>query len=411
MIKANARPEYFPVYYLEPLTGNEASLGFDLWSIKFLEQIFQISRDRGSPQALSGIRPTQKPSNQKEFIAFLPIYSGSPRTVEKRRKNLSGFVLGTYDIGTIFNNSALGDKPSGIDITLVDHKTPDNTQELYKHKSRTGSGTFPGITYQKSLPEIWGQKWTLLTSPTYSYVKSRRNLFPYIIFCFGVIFTTFILFYISITSRRTAIIQQQVIEKTEELSKLNEQLKLLSRSDPLTGIANRRYMDETLDREWSRAIRNKTHISFILADIDCFKDYNDNYGHVIGDTCLKKVATTLEALINRPTDLVARYGGEEFALILSETENAASIAESCRKAIEDLQIPHGHSSVSNVITISVGLCTYEPRIGIQASTLIKSADKALYKAKESGRNAVRIFQVDSQDIQAPNDQNQDSSSS
>jgi diguanylate cyclase (GGDEF)-like protein len=168
----------------------------------------------------------------------------------------------------------------------------------------------------------------------------------------------------------------------------NIELSQLSRTDDLTSIANRRFMDEFLDREWQRAIRNKSSISLILIDIDFFKLYNDTYGHLDGDEALKRVAAKLKDVIHRPGDLVARYGGEEFVLVLADTEDAKFVADNCRQSIKDLQIPHKSSESADVLTISAGYCTVVPESGTGPSLIIDTADKALYKAKENGRDRV-----------------------
>ncbi len=160
--------------------------------------------------------------------------------------------------------------------------------------------------------------------------------------------------------------------------------------DGLTNIPNRRRFDETLEVEWKRALRSGTPLSLIMADIDFFKRYNDNYGHGVGDECLKKVAVSLANSIDRPSDLVARYGGEEFIAILPETDTAGAvaIAERFRNHVESLQILHEYSDASNYVTVSVGVVTVVPTAEITQSDLLKLADEMLYQAKKAGRNRV-----------------------
>lgn len=170
--------------------------------------------------------------------------------------------------------------------------------------------------------------------------------------------------------------------------KLTESLKKQSNVDGLTQIANRRFFDETLHREWLRSRRLKSPLSLIMCDIDHFKLFNDTYGHQTGDTCLKKVAQALHDAAKRPEDLVARYGGEEFVIILPETpaDGAKVVAEQMREAVESLKINHSASESAEYVTISLGVAT---RTLTQISTenkLIKNADKALYASKENGRN-------------------------
>ncbi len=194
--------------------------------------------------------------------------------------------------------------------------------------------------------------------------------------------------------------KKSLIEKNKLLTKLNEDLNIanekldkLSKTDPLTGIANRRFMDEVLDQEWKRAVRNNSSLSFIIVDIDCFKQFNDNYGHLKGDECLKLVTAELTREIKRSSDIVARFGGEEFAIILPETDDALEVADNCRRAIEKLQIPHEFSKSLNVVTISVGVSTVIPTQDMKVEKLMDSADRGLYKAKESGRNRVESHDV------------------
>lgn len=393
MVRTEEKQEYYPVYFVEPLVGNEAAMGFDLSSSPARLEALEKSRDRDIPQATASITLVQENGTQKGFLAFLPIFKGDPLTVEHRRESLIGFVLGVYRIGDIFTSSALHEKMLGIELKLVDETRLPDSKILYTHKSRTGFPADMGFTYRKELPEILGRKWVLIASPTVSYIALRRSMLPQMIFIIGIVLTAFIVMHFRMISQRTAIIQEKVIEQTNKLSEANKKLKFLSRNDGLTGIANRRHMDKILDTEWLRAIRNKSSISFLLIDIDFFKTYNDNYGHLMGDECLKKVAKTIKEIPNRPTDSIARYGGEEFALVLAETRMARTVAEDCRRSIEDLGIRHNFSEAADVVTISVGVCTCAPGHGADPRIIIDSADKALYQAKKKGRNRVEMTEL------------------
>jgi diguanylate cyclase (GGDEF)-like protein len=171
---------------------------------------------------------------------------------------------------------------------------------------------------------------------------------------------------------------------------LTERLRRLSTSDGLTGIANRRNFDEELARVWRRAQRQASPVALCLVDIDHFKRFNDHYGHLAGDDCLRRVAQALQTSLKRPFDLVARYGGEEFAVLLPEThfEGAELLAEEMRKAIESLDIANVRSDESRRITISCGVAIITPREGAEPASLIAAADTCLYRAKREGRNRV-----------------------
>lgn len=173
------------------------------------------------------------------------------------------------------------------------------------------------------------------------------------------------------------------------LEELNRKLSDMARIDGLTGIANRRYFDEVFDKEWKRLAREQYQpFSLILADIDFFKKYNDNYGHQQGDDCLILVAKALNKVILRQSDMVARYGGEEFALLLPGVplDGARTVGERVRQAIVKLQITHEHSDVADHITMSLGGAMMIPSQDNSPADLIALADQALYRAKESGRN-------------------------
>jgi diguanylate cyclase (GGDEF)-like protein len=158
--------------------------------------------------------------------------------------------------------------------------------------------------------------------------------------------------------------------------------------DGLTGIANRRRFDAHMDDEFRRAKRNTSPLSLIMIDVDCFKSYNDNYGHQKGDECLVQIAGALTRVLGRPCDLLARYGGEEFMAILPDTnaDGAMRIAEMMRREVETLELEHTFSTVARNVTISLGVVTQTPQHHATIAHMIGAADRALYKAKHSGRN-------------------------
>ncbi|EPN6195467.1 GGDEF domain-containing protein [Acinetobacter baumannii] len=177
-----------------------------------------------------------------------------------------------------------------------------------------------------------------------------------------------------------------------ELMQQAQQLSLLSQQDALTGLTNRRYLDETLDNEWRRALRHETPLTIMMVDIDFFKPYNDSLGHLKGDQCLKDIATAISSIAARSGDLVARYGGEEFLLLfpMTNAQQAKIQAERLMNAIKKIAIVHPCSSVSPYVTISVGVATTIPRLNDSISAFVSRADHALYQAKTNGRNQYQI---------------------
>ncbi len=174
----------------------------------------------------------------------------------------------------------------------------------------------------------------------------------------------------------------------ERLAEMNRELERLSVTDSLTGLANRRFFNEFLHREWLRDQREQQPFSVIMVDIDHFKKYNDHYGHIEGDICLQKVSRALQGALCRAGDLLARYGGEEFVAILPHTNilGAAELAAAFHSHIRKLAIPHETSPVSTTVTISVGVANVTPNQSISPSQVVATADKALYRAKQAGRN-------------------------
>ena len=187
--------------------------------------------------------------------------------------------------------------------------------------------------------------------------------------------------------RRERLLQEQALE-----------LKNLSSHDALTGLANRRRLNDVLDREFRRASRGKRPIAVVMIDIDLFKPFNDVYGHPAGDKCLIDVARTMRELINRSTDLVARYGGEEFIVVLPDTDldGAVAVARELRLGVHQLGIAHDSSSHGGVVTISQGVAAVVPAVTESFESLITKADVALYAAKRAGRNRIAALRGNAQ---------------
>jgi diguanylate cyclase (GGDEF)-like protein len=181
--------------------------------------------------------------------------------------------------------------------------------------------------------------------------------------------------------------RKKLKEAQLELIEANKALLHLSMFDKLTGLANRRNFDATLEREYKLAKREKKPLTVIICDIDFFKIYNDTYGHQVGDDCLGSVGECLGKAVGRPTDLACRYGGEEFTFILPNTnlQGASLFAEKVRQDVEALAIEHGGSKVAAYVTLSLGVATYNGQYK-SGDDITKAADDALYRAKEGGRN-------------------------
>ena len=189
------------------------------------------------------------------------------------------------------------------------------------------------------------------------------------------------------------LLEARVMERTRELEIVNQRLEMLSRMDGVLGISNRAYFDDRIKTEWRLARRNKQPISLLMIDVDYLKLYNDTYGHLEGDNCLRSVARAAREGLFRPTDLVARFGGEELVVLLPNTtlDGARLVAERIKSQVDGYAIPHAASSVSKKVSVSIGLATLEPVQGGDALALLLQAENALCQAKKRGRNLIQAY--------------------
>ena len=214
----------------------------------------------------------------------------------------------------------------------------------------------------------------------------------HLIFAGSVVFATTLMSVLS-ALRMERLLRANFIE--------NRLLNDIAERDGLTGLYNRRMFDNLTNRLWLQAQRNQETLQIILVDIDHFKPYNDLYGHQAGDNCIRRVATIIARATKRPFDFCARYGGEEFALVLyaPSGDDATALSEQIRRETMALNIPHGHSDAAGILTVSIGSATAEPDTKRSLAGLIQSADEALYRAKQLGRN--RVLHVDSAESNTP----------
>jgi len=187
-----------------------------------------------------------------------------------------------------------------------------------------------------------------------------------------------------------------VEKRTAQLNDANQKLEQMAYQDVVTGLYNRRYFNKALEREIRRARRHQQPISLLIADVDYFKNYNDTYGHLAGDICLKKIAHLFKQHFQRASDLIARFGGEEFCVILPDVaqDTAKVLCEHFLQQVWYKNIPHDSSLIADRVTVSIGLSTCSAYLGCTPEKLIKSADNALYTAKNSGRNRVGLTQIE-----------------
>jgi diguanylate cyclase (GGDEF)-like protein len=187
--------------------------------------------------------------------------------------------------------------------------------------------------------------------------------------------------------------RRKLVDVSNELTAANQRLQTISQQDGLTGIANRRAFDFLIERQFLEAVRRHEPFSVVLCDVDHFKAYNDHYGHLAGDECLRQVATALARSCKRAIDVAARYGGEEFALLLPDTPAAGAlqVVETAQREIATLALVHAGSTTSHLVTFSAGIATYVPERDKMSRDITARADEALYRAKQLGRNRSVAF--------------------
>ncbi|ACK71434.1 diguanylate cyclase [Gloeothece citriformis PCC 7424] len=239
-----------------------------------------------------------------------------------------------------------------------------------------------GVAFKKIIAQE-----NFVLEPTLAYKLDSMGLVKFVDQQWQPLCNLYRFYFLQQNLEQEDIFEPRLIKLTQE----NKRLRKLVYLDELTGIYNRRYFDHYLEREWRRMTREKAPLSLMLLDIDYFKNYNDTYGHQLGDACLKKVAQAIQKSLKRSTDIVARYGGEEFAIIISQCDNkgALFLAEIIREQIKSLAINHKNSQVNlKIVTASIGVATIIPALETQPKMLIQMADEALYQSKHEGRNRV-----------------------
>lgn len=296
----------------------------------------------------------------KQGVILLALNNGD---LLARRPMIDALMTTNIAKGELFSRYLINSDEGTASLTSV----VDGVVRIYAYSRIRGLPIVTAVGL--SLDSVFATWWT--------YVYQALIIVVFIIF---LLTSLGLLFYRQI---------QRLLMAEEKLNLAHHDLEHIAKTDSLTELPNRRCFDAALAREWSRACRTGNSVAIILIDIDWFKQYNDYYGHVLGDECLRKIAKLIGQNTNRPTDLAARYGGEEFVILLPETEleGAVKIAEDVRSAIEAAKIEHRGSTLG-IVTISAGVTSSHQRSVIVAIDLLEKADSLLYRAKSLGRNRV-----------------------
>ncbi len=383
LVKAMMRDEYYPIMFSEPNT-DDFPLGYDLASdlqtLSALE-IAQWNDEAIASHPVMSKRPDG--TSVHYFVISVPIFEQGWTSENDKPQYLTAFVLGLFDINEIFHEVVDNDWNWDTDNSIALENISGSDVMLSRVAELEGVNIDPddAVHYQKQLEAVADLQWYLVAHPSKNYFVKHRSYYPYVLSLGLFIFTVLIEAYLRV------------------LSRMDKELQEMARVDALTGVANRRRFFDQIKKEWSRAQRFGRPVSVFIIDVDNFKKYNDTYGHLEGDKCLREVAQELQSHINRPGDLLARYGGEEFAVLLPETslDDARQVAEKCRAGIEGLQIPHEKNEQWGVVTISVGTSCGIPDKANGYADLLEMADQVMYDSKTGGRNKVSAIEQASGD--------------
>ena len=390
-MRAQGFPEYsifpadspFPmsvvVLYIEPFAGrNPRAVGYDMYHEAVRREAMERARDTGKP-ALSGklrLVFEEAPDIQPGFLLYLPIYrNGWPTsTVDERRQALFGFINSAFRANDLLTTLLRG-KHTDVELDLFDD-SPSHEDLLY---SSDLALRVPRHMIDREI-KIGGHRWTARFYSSAEFEQASEDSGPLLILVFGAALSLAVFLMLLMNAQY----QKHMNEAAVALSLANQQLEILSVSDGLTGLSNRRRLDEKLREDFLALHRNGGNFSFLMIDVDHFKRVNDTYGHQAGDEVLKRLAHMIDDH-TRATDFVARFGGEEFAVLVPHTESemeGAVLAEKIRHAIAEGTFPY-----AGKVTVSIGVsrsCLDD----VSEMDIFRRADQALYQAKEQGRDRV-----------------------
>lgn len=380
-------PEYFPVTYVTPLSGNESVLGADFLSESERRKALQQAWSTGKFSLSSPLKLLQMESGARGVLLVLPVYFGRPDSQVERQKALKGFVVAAVDMRRVVGRIvAKNTMDASYYMRIEDVTAGVEPVALFVRGARADY-----LEQHVELATFGGRVLRVTMAPDAVQHRLDSLYFPVVVAFAGGLMVLLVCGYLYLLQRRGMVIGEHVRRQTQALREANFRLETLSVTDPLTGLSNRRAFDDYLDQEWQRAVRDKTPLSILLVDVDHFKKINDEYGHPAGDACLRVLAQRLREHFKRPADRVVRFGGEEFAVVMPGTDpRAMAQAERFREAMAMTPIKLTEAE-SIVVRISAGLATIVPDVGLTPRDLIKFADEALYQAKRGGRNRIECY--------------------
>ncbi len=330
-------------------------------------------------------------NTQRDFLAVLPVFRDNtlPRT---QVDNLRGVLVGQFTIWTLVRDALASARLAGLHVTLFDLTTQQKRgfESSVLFSQMPASAAVEEMSQRFMLNNLGGHNWQLIVTPSEGFIHERKSSQAYIVMMLGMIITGVLASYLRMVTRRD---RQQILaikEKNHEIQLSHKHLEQLNQNDGLTGISNRHFFEENFDLEWKRTRREHQPIALVIFDLDCFQHFNEVNGRLRGDECLRNIAELVKTTIHRPGDLFARFDGQRFVLLLPNTPSAGAqvVGEQCRQLVESIALPHRRSTVAEVVTVSVGVCSLIPENSMHHEQMLDLVDQALTLAKQRGRNQV-----------------------
>lgn len=381
--EAPERDLYAPASFVFPRYTNFRVIGFDMLTRPLRAEAMARARDTGTLALSAPIDLVLRARQGKGLLMALPVYEGNPSNQEQRMNSLRGYVFAVFESLSLGNRLLEADMAERY-LLLEDATNTAIVHTLYEKNEPAGLPL-----HSVTLRALGGRYFRFTMNAGSDFESIKSTPLPWVAMLVGLGSVVIVYGYLLMIQRRSLVVEKQVATRTAQLQLANEKLEKLTMTDPLTGLANRRALDNFLANEWARAGRDGLTLSVVMLDVDYFKKVNDQYGHDVGDECLKILAREMKHFFRRAGDLLARFGGEEFAIVMPNTDGAVyKRINEFRAHISSVPIPLADDGELK-ITLSAGLASALPVTGLEVADLLRAADESLYEAKAGGRNQVR----------------------
>ena len=381
LVLAASRIEYFPVFYVEPLSGNELAVGYDLASNPIRNRALQQSKTTGKIIFSDMIRLIQGNGAVNGILMFQPVYKSpiTNNTAKPLEKILQGFALGVIEPRKLISHSIHNFQPTGLDMLLVNNSDKSHPEILHFHPSRTRTeaiaepilSEFIATSRYQAALNVPGNEWNLYFRPAPVFIEKHRSTQAWVILFVGLVLTSLLVYNFSKRIRYTHNILHQ------------------AQHDALTGLPNRKLFQDRLHQALINANNTSAFSAVLYLDLDNFKHINDSLGHAIGDRLLIEVANRLSEN-TRPEDTIARMGGDEFILLAQHFRQEQDVAQLAKKLLLDLTSPYQIDERTFYLSASIGISLF-PRDAMDTEALVANADAAMYRAKSRGRNTYDFY--------------------